>query len=183
MLTVWLSDSIAPTTNPAAVSTGETEAPALAATFAGSATAFGALAVAVLAAFDAAARRSAGLILVSSVVLIALLSQDLPTLETAFCRSDHKRPGYRLFRRHQSGTVVVPFRYQRCEEAAMPALNVEFTDDELASVRVAASDAGTSMRAFAKQAILDRAADREGQVRALSREIAERSEELNRRLA
>lgn len=65
----------------------------------------------------------------------------------------------------------------------MPALNVDFTDDELATVRVAAGDAGTSMRAFAKQAILDRAADRDGQVRALSREIAERSEGLNSRLA
>lgn len=65
----------------------------------------------------------------------------------------------------------------------MPALNVDFSDDELAAVRAAASDAGTSMRAFAKQAILDRAADREGRVRALGKEIAQRSEELNRRLA
>ncbi|QUR68795.1 plasmid mobilization protein [Mycobacterium spongiae] len=65
----------------------------------------------------------------------------------------------------------------------MPALNVEFSDEELAKVRSAASDAGTSMRAFARQAILDRAVNREGRVRALGQEIAQRSAELNRRLA
>lgn len=65
----------------------------------------------------------------------------------------------------------------------MPALNVEFSDDELATVRAAAGNAGTSMRAFAKQAILDRAVDREGRVRELGIEIAQRSAELNRRLA
>lgn len=65
----------------------------------------------------------------------------------------------------------------------MPALNVDFSDEELAIVRSAASNAGASMRSFAKQAILDRAVDRAGRVRALGREIAERSAELNRRLA
>lgn len=65
----------------------------------------------------------------------------------------------------------------------MPALNVEFTDEELAAVRAAAGSAGTSMRAFAKQAILDTARDRAGRVRALAHEIAERSAELNKRLA
>ncbi|MEB3023452.1 MULTISPECIES: hypothetical protein [Mycolicibacter] len=65
----------------------------------------------------------------------------------------------------------------------MPALNVEFSEEELAIVRSAASDSDTSMRAFAKQAILDKARDREGRVRALAEQIAERSAELNRRLA
>ncbi|MCH9732876.1 MAG: hypothetical protein K0U84_25000 [Actinomycetia bacterium] len=65
----------------------------------------------------------------------------------------------------------------------MPALNVEFSEEELAIVRSAASDSDTSMRAFAKQAILDKASDREGRVRALAEQIAERSAELNRRLA
>ncbi|MBV5246092.1 hypothetical protein KUF57_21360 [Mycolicibacterium sp. PAM1] len=65
----------------------------------------------------------------------------------------------------------------------MPALNIEFTDDELATVRAAASGSGTSMRAFARQAILDRAVDREGRIRALGEEIAQRSAELNQRLA
>jgi hypothetical protein len=65
----------------------------------------------------------------------------------------------------------------------MPALNVEFSEEELALVRVAASDSGASMRVFAKQAILDKARDREGRVRALAQQIAERSAELNRRLA
>jgi len=65
----------------------------------------------------------------------------------------------------------------------MPALNVEFSEEELAIVRSAASDSDTSMRAFAKQAILDKASDREGRVRALAEQIAQRSAELNRRLA
>ncbi len=65
----------------------------------------------------------------------------------------------------------------------MPALNVEFTEEELEIVRSAASDSGASMRTFAKQAIMDKARDREGRVRALSAQIAERSAELNRRLA
>jgi len=65
----------------------------------------------------------------------------------------------------------------------MPALNVDFSEEELAIVRSAASDAGASMRAYAKQAILEKAADRAGRVHALGREIAERSAELNRRLA
>lgn len=68
-------------------------------------------------------------------------------------------------------------------EGNMPALNVDFSDEEIAIVRTAASEAGASMRAFAKQAILDKAADRTGRVHALGQEIAERSAELNRRLA
>lgn len=65
----------------------------------------------------------------------------------------------------------------------MPALNIDFSDEELTLVRAAASDSGASMRAFAKQAILDKAHDREGRVRALAQQIAERSGELNQRLA
>lgn len=65
----------------------------------------------------------------------------------------------------------------------MPALNIEFSDEELAIVRSAAADSGASMRAFAKQAILDKAHDREGRVRAIAQQIAERSAELNQRLA
>jgi hypothetical protein len=65
----------------------------------------------------------------------------------------------------------------------MPALNVEFSEEELATVRSAASDSGASMRAFAKQAILDKARDREGRVRVLAEQIAKRSAELNQRLA
>jgi hypothetical protein len=65
----------------------------------------------------------------------------------------------------------------------MPALNVEFSQEELAIVRSAATNSGASMRAFAKQAILDKARDREGRVRALADEIAARSAGLNKRLA
>lgn len=80
---------------------------------------------------------------------------------------------------------MVLFKYQfvNRKETVMPALNVEFSDEEIATVRAAAAAAGSSMRAFAKQAVLDKAVDREGHVRALSQEIAQRSAELNRRLA
>lgn len=64
----------------------------------------------------------------------------------------------------------------------MPALNVEFTEVELDAVRRAAGSSRVSMRAFAKQAILDRANDREGRVRAIAEQVAQRSAELNRRL-
>lgn len=77
------------------------------------------------------------------------------------------------------GTVSVP----AIQGVAVPALNVEFSDDEIAAVRAAARTAGQSMRAFAKQAILDRALDRAGRVRQLGIEIAQRSSELNSRLA
>jgi len=65
----------------------------------------------------------------------------------------------------------------------MPGLNLEFTVDELNALRRAAAAAGTSMRSFAKQAVLDKACDREGRVRGLAQQIALRSAELNRRLA
>ncbi|MCV7316141.1 hypothetical protein H7J77_11385 [Mycolicibacillus parakoreensis] len=65
----------------------------------------------------------------------------------------------------------------------MPALNIEFSDEELSLVRSAASDSGDSMRSFAKQAILDKAHDRAGRIHALATEIAQRSAELNKRLA
>lgn len=78
--------------------------------------------------------------------------------------------------------IVVLFRYPK-RGSPVPALNIEFTDEELAIVRAAASSSESSMRAFAKQAILDKASDREGRIRALAEEIATRSAELNRRLA
>lgn len=65
----------------------------------------------------------------------------------------------------------------------MPALNVDFSEEELSVVREAASRAGTSMRSFTKQAVLDKALDRAGRVRALATEIAQTSADLNRRLA
>lgn len=65
----------------------------------------------------------------------------------------------------------------------MPALNVEFSDEELDDVRSAAAEAGMSMRAWCRQSILDRAHDRAGRVRAVAEEVAARSVELNRRLA
>lgn len=65
----------------------------------------------------------------------------------------------------------------------MPALNIDFTEEELALVRSAASGSAASMRAFAKQAILDKASHREGRVRELAQQIAERSADLNQRMA
>ena len=65
----------------------------------------------------------------------------------------------------------------------MPALHVEFTDDELAIVRSAAGSSDTLLRAFAKQAILDKATNRDERVRAIAAEVADRSAELNQRLA
>lgn len=79
--------------------------------------------------------------------------------------------------------VLLRYHAREPKEAVVPALNVEFSDEEIATVRSAAATAGSSMRAFAKQAILDKAVDREGRVRALGQEIAQRSAELNRRLA
>lgn len=65
----------------------------------------------------------------------------------------------------------------------MPALTIDFTEEELALVRSAASHSDAPVHAFAKQAILDKASDRAGRVRALAQQIAERSAELNQRLA
>jgi hypothetical protein len=65
----------------------------------------------------------------------------------------------------------------------LPALNVEFSDDELVLVRATAADSGMSMRVFCRQAILDKARNRAGRIHAVAEEVAARSAELNRRLA
>lgn len=65
----------------------------------------------------------------------------------------------------------------------MPSLNVSFTEEELATVRAAAANDDLSLRAFAHQAILDAASEHRRRVAEAARVVAERSAELNRRLA
>jgi hypothetical protein len=62
-------------------------------------------------------------------------------------------------------------------------LNITFTDEELAAVRAAAAGDDTSLRAFAHRAILSAASEHTRRVGEAARIVAERSAELNRRLA
>ena len=65
----------------------------------------------------------------------------------------------------------------------MPSLNITFTDDELAAVRTAAGEENLSLRAFAHRAVVDAASDHRRRVSEAAALIAQRSAELNRRLA
>jgi hypothetical protein len=65
----------------------------------------------------------------------------------------------------------------------MPSLNVAFTDEELAAVRAAAASDDVSLRTFAHRAILAAASEHRRRVAEAARLVAERSAELNRRLA
>ena len=65
----------------------------------------------------------------------------------------------------------------------MPALNVTFTDEEMEQLRAAAANGDVSLRAFIHRAALDAASDHKRRVREGARMVAERSAELNRRLA
>jgi hypothetical protein len=65
----------------------------------------------------------------------------------------------------------------------MPSLNITFTDEELAAVRAAAANDNVSLRAFAHRAVLEAASDHKRRVAEAARIVAERSAELNRRLA
>lgn len=65
----------------------------------------------------------------------------------------------------------------------MPSLNVTFTDDELERVRVAAASDDVSLKTFAHDAILTAASEHKRLVAEAARLVAERSAELNRRLA
>lgn len=67
--------------------------------------------------------------------------------------------------------------------AGMPALNVNFTDEEMEQLRTAAASGELSLRAFVHRAALDAASDHKRRVRVAARIVAERSAELNRRLA
>jgi hypothetical protein len=65
----------------------------------------------------------------------------------------------------------------------MPSLNITFTDDELEAVRSAAASDDMSLRAFAHRAILAAASEHKRRVTEAAHIVAERSAELNRRLA
>lgn len=65
----------------------------------------------------------------------------------------------------------------------MPSLNIAFTDEELASIRAAAASEDISLRAFAHNAVLTAASQHKRAVAEAARIVAERSAELNRRLA
>lgn len=67
--------------------------------------------------------------------------------------------------------------------ACMPALNVNFSDAEMEQLRTAAAAGELSLRAFVHRAALDAASDHKRRVREGARIVAERSAELNRRLA
>lgn len=71
------------------------------------------------------------------------------------------------------------FRYHKC----MPALNLTFTDDEMATLRAAASAHQLSLKAFAHDAVLASSSEHARRVSDAARRIAERSAELNKRLA
>jgi len=64
----------------------------------------------------------------------------------------------------------------------VPALNIQFTDDELARVRTAASRNGQSLKPFARNAILAAADSRAARVVEAYEYVTARSAELNRRL-
>lgn len=64
---------------------------------------------------------------------------------------------------------------------SMPGLNLTFTDDELATVREAAAREGLSLKKYAHDTVVAAAStDRIAQIAA---SVAERSRELNERLA
>ncbi|WP_006243029.1 hypothetical protein [Mycolicibacterium tusciae] len=65
----------------------------------------------------------------------------------------------------------------------MPSLNITFTDEELAAVRAAAAGDEISLRAFAHNAVISAASQHKRAVTEAARIVAERSVELNRRLA
>lgn len=65
----------------------------------------------------------------------------------------------------------------------MPSLNITFTDEELAAVRAAAGDENLSLRAFAHRAVVTAASEHRRRVADAAALIAQRSAELNRRLA
>ena len=65
----------------------------------------------------------------------------------------------------------------------MPSLNITFTEEELAAVRAAAGEESLSLRAFAHRAVLTAASEHRRRVIEAAALVAQRSAELNRRLA
>lgn len=63
----------------------------------------------------------------------------------------------------------------------MPSLNIKFDDSEMEQIRAAAKADNLSVKKFAHAAVVERASMRK--VADAARAVAERSAELNRRLA
>ncbi|MFD6895327.1 DUF1778 domain-containing protein [Rhodococcus sp. NPDC060086] len=65
----------------------------------------------------------------------------------------------------------------------MPALNIQFTEDEQSLIREAAEREGVSLKAFVRNVALDAASSRKHLRDALLTDIFDKSAELNDRLA
>ncbi|MGV9798881.1 antitoxin Phd [Mycobacterium sp. NPDC003449] len=65
----------------------------------------------------------------------------------------------------------------------MPSLNIDFDDAEMEQIRAAAQADDLSLKKFARAAVLERASMHKRRVAEAARVVAERSAELNRRLA
>lgn len=65
----------------------------------------------------------------------------------------------------------------------MPSLNITFTEAEMEQLRSAAADGDVSLRSFVHRAAVEAANQRKRRAAEAARIVAERSAELNRRLA
>lgn len=65
----------------------------------------------------------------------------------------------------------------------MPSLNLDFDDAEMGQIRAAAQADDLSLKKFAHAAVMERASMHKRRVAEAARVVAERSAELNRRLA
>ncbi|MGU3499474.1 antitoxin Phd [Mycobacterium sp. C31M] len=65
----------------------------------------------------------------------------------------------------------------------MPSLNVDFDDAEMEQIRAAAKADDLSLKKFVHAAVMERASMHRRRVTEAARIVAERSAELNRRLA
>lgn len=65
----------------------------------------------------------------------------------------------------------------------MPSLNVDFDDAEMEQIRAAARQDGLSLKRFVHAAVMERASMHKRRVAEAARVVADRSAELNRRLA
>ncbi len=65
----------------------------------------------------------------------------------------------------------------------MPSLNLDFDDAEMEQIRAAAREGDLSLKKFAHAAVMERASMHKRRVAEAARVVAERSAELNRRLA
>ena len=75
------------------------------------------------------------------------------------------------------------FWYQIRYRIGVPSLNVEFSDEEMEQIRMAAQADDLSLKKFAHRAVVERASMHKRRVVEAARVVAERSAELNRRLA